>query len=153
MMGSRLALFIAVRLAAIAAAVALALTLAAPRAHAQSAASRPVAARNLARGVVLTRDDIDGDSITVASAARLVGWGTRRLVRKGEPLREPAVAPPILVAAGSSVTVRATVGGVTVARDGTAMAAAALGERVRVRLDAQRYATGVVAGPATVQLP
>jgi flagella basal body P-ring formation protein FlgA len=148
-----LLLLVATRLVAIAAAVAVALTVAAPLAHAQGPVGQPVASRDLARGVVLTRDDIECDSTASTSAMRLVGWGTRRLVRKGEPLREPAVAPPVLVTAGSSVTVRATVGGVTATRDGTAMAGGALGERVRVRLDTQRYITGTVAGPATVHIP
>ena len=69
-----------------------------------------VAARELPRGTVLRAGDVDtlvtDDGATAGSAtgpattpatsradAPGAGWVVRRLVRKGEPLREPAVAP------------------------------------------------------------
>jgi flagella basal body P-ring formation protein FlgA len=108
----------------------------------------PAAARDLARGVELTAADIAGDS----AAASRVGWITRRLIRAGEPLKEPAVAPAQLVHAGSEVTIRAESGGVIVTRTGTALSSGSLGERVRVRLDSQHTITGIVASPATVKV-
>ena len=105
------------------------------------------AARELARGTVLTSADIATD----AAAPSVLGWETRRLVRAGEALRAPAIAPPTLVVANSVVQVVADVHGVRVSRPGTALGAGALGEKVRIRLDQQRTITAIVAGVATVR--
>ena len=116
--------------------------------HAQGPAA-PVAARDLPRGVELTAADLSGDT----TAASMVGWVTRRVIRAGEQLKEPAVEPPQLVRAGSEVVVRAEYGGVVVTRPGTALASGSLGDRVRVRLDVQHTITGIVASRATVRIP
>ena len=119
-------------------------------AHAQNAAQNagPLAARDIARGVELTAGDIAGDS----AAASRIGWVTRRVIREGEALKEPAVAPPQLVRAGTEVTVRAETGGVLVTRTGTALSSGSFGDRVRVRIDAQHIITGTVASAATVKV-
>ena len=109
------------------------------------------AARDLPRGLVLSLGDIVAEAD--GNPASIDGWITRRIVRQGEALREPAIAPPQLVHAGAPVRVQATVDGIVVSRDGTALGPGVLGERVRVRLDAQRTITGPVTGPATISLP
>ena len=109
------------------------------------------AARDMARGTVLASTDIVADSS--ADAKRYDGWITRRIVRQGEVLKEPAIGQRLLVATGSRVRVEAVVEGVVVSRDGIATAAGSLGDKVRVRIDAQRAVTGTVTGPATVRLP
>jgi len=43
-------------------------------------------------------------------------------------------------------------GGVTLAMDGTALGAAAVGQRVRVRTETGRRLEGVAVGPALVQI-
>jgi flagella basal body P-ring formation protein FlgA len=119
---------------------------ASPQTTAQTFA--PVAAHDLARGVELAAADIAGDS---GSASR-VGWITRRVIRAGEPLKVPAIAPAQLVRAGVEVTVRAAVGGVLVTRTGTALSSGSLGDRIRVRLDSQHTITGIVASSASVKI-
>ena len=126
---------------------ALGLALWAGRASAQELR----AARDMARGTVLASTDIVADSS--ADAKRYDGWITRRIVRQGEVLKEPAIGQRLLVATGSRVRVEAVVEGVVVSRDGIAAAAGSLGDKVRVRIDAQRAVTGTVTGPATVRLP
>lgn len=108
----------------------------------------PTAARDIARGIELTAADVSGDS---ALASR-IGWGSRRMIHEGEPLKTPAVSPAQLVTAGSEVTVRAESGGVVVTRIGTALSSGSLGTRVRVRLDAHHTITGIVASSATVKI-
>jgi flagella basal body P-ring formation protein FlgA len=119
--------------------------------HAQSAVqmAAPVAAHDLARGIELTAADIAGDGETVSR----IGWITRRVIREGELLKEPAVAPAQIVRTGTEVTVRAEAGGVVVTRTGTALSSGSLGDRIRVRLDAQHTITGIVAAVATVKVP
>ncbi len=114
--------------------------------HAQTTVS--VAARELARGVELTASDIAGDS----TAASRIGWITRRIIHEGEQLKEPAVAAPQLVRAGTEVTVRAETGGVVVTRTGTALSSGSLGDHIRVRLDSLHTITGIVAAAATVRV-
>jgi flagella basal body P-ring formation protein FlgA len=130
-----------------------------PRLWSQSAspvattAAVPVAARALDRGVALTRDDIAADALPPVAADRITGWVTQRVVRAGEPLRAPAIAPAALVVAGTPVTVEAVTDGVRLTRAGTAMTAGALGATVRVRLDARRSVLAVVTGPSQLRLP
>lgn len=121
-----------------------------------------LAARDLPRGTVLRSSDIemvvsDGENTTAAfasaaSASELpaAGWVVRRLVHKGEPLRAPAVVPPVLIAAGSPVSLVWEVGELRVTRTGTAVGAAYAGETVTVRVDAKRRFTGIATAPGTV---
>jgi flagella basal body P-ring formation protein FlgA len=145
-------------IAVVLSAVGLALAGVASCTHAQNVApavsqtATPVAARDIPRGVELTAADIAADSAGTAVAASRIGWVTRRVMRAGEALSEPSVAPPQLVHAGASVTVRAETGGVVVTRTGTALMSGSLGERVRVRIDSQHIVTGIVAASATVKI-
>lgn len=142
-------------LARLMAAALLAALLAVP-ARAQGApevARGPVAAREIARGAVLTSEDLsypagverDGTSATV-------GWMARRRIAAGEPLRSPAVTPPDLVRLGQPVQVVWRDGAVELRLTGRAMASGAAGQRVSVRIDTQRRFEGVVVGPALVRL-
>ncbi|MBI3789591.1 MAG: flagellar basal body P-ring formation protein FlgA [Gemmatimonadetes bacterium] len=109
----------------------------------------PVAARDLPRGTVLVATDLRADS--VAQAERMAGWEVRRVIHAGEPVKAPAVEPPALVTANSTVTLEATVGGIRVTRTALALGRGALGDRISVRLDHQRIVTATVSGPGTVR--
>lgn len=119
-----------------------------------------VARHDLARGVVLTAHDIDTlvvdgaaagrPSRAVADAPVAPGWRTRRVVRGGEPLRAPAVAPPPLVARGATVTLVWESAALRLTRQGTALGDAHRGDRVTVRVDATRRFTGIATASGTV---
>ncbi|MBA4070819.1 MAG: flagella basal body P-ring formation protein FlgA [Gemmatimonas sp.] len=135
----------------------LLLATAVPSAHAQASAATgtsaaPQATRDLGRGHVLAASDIRADAPD-PQGPQLVGWITRRVVRAGEPLRAPAIAPAPLVRAGTPVTVQFVTAGLTVAREGTALTTGAFGDRVHIRLDEHRSLDGVVAGPSMVRIP
>jgi flagella basal body P-ring formation protein FlgA len=107
-----------------------------------------VAARDIARGTVLSTDDI---TVTDTLRSSVVpGWIARRLIRAGEPLRAPAVAPPSLVKSGESVRFRVRRGDVSLLFRGTALSSGALGDTIVVRLDVRRRYRGVVTGPGFV---
>jgi len=113
-------------------------------------AAQALAARELPRGTVIAVADVVGDT---ATARPIAGWVTRRVVKKGEPLREPAISPAPVVTNGETVLLRATVEGITVSRSATALADGAIGAAVRVRLSSQRTVNAIVTGPATVRIP
>lgn len=116
----------------------------------------PVAARALPRGATVTPADFDVVATTVRpslrnAAAAESGWVTRRPVAAGEPLVEPAVGPPALVAAGQLVRFVAEHAGIQLSIRGTAATSGALGDHVWVRVEAGRRLRGVVSAPATVR--
>ena len=119
-------------------------------AHPLAAQSAPVAARDLARGETLAAEDIRGGDAAEPGVAP--GWVTRRVIGEGEPLRPPAVAPPVLISSGDQVVVVSRSGGVEIRLRGTAMGAATEGERVTVRIDSHRRLEGVAAGPGLVHM-
>ena len=120
----------------------------------------PVAARALPRGAVLEEKDIAyrpagslpgaGGSGTRSAAA--AGWVTKRVIAEGEPLREPAVAPPALIRSGDVVQLIWTDGTIQVRLTGRAMNAATAGGRVTVRVDTERRFEGVAMAPGQVRL-
>ncbi len=126
-------------------------------AHAQ----RIVAARDLPRNHVLLAADLEivSDSAgrmrgtTAVAAMPEAGWITRRVVRAGEPLRTPAVAPPPAVTVGDTVTVVWTMSdGIRVTRAGVALGSAMSGEPVLVRIGALRRLRTIAVGPSTVEV-
>lgn len=123
--------------------------------HADSLRACPVAAHALVRGVALAREDITlaADArcdATALAADSLVGRVTRRVMRAGEPLREPAIVPAPLIAEGDSVRFVLVQGGVRLTMNGTATAPALRGEQLWVRLGAKRLLRGVVVAPGLV---
>jgi flagella basal body P-ring formation protein FlgA len=129
----------------------------------------PVAARDIARGAALTATDIGyaprsavaersgskaaPDSIEPAAAGdQLVGWTTRRVVTAGEPLRPPTVIAPQLVRSGDLVEVVWGQDGILVTMRGRATRSAAVGERIAVRMDAQRKLEGTVIAAGRVRV-
>jgi flagellar basal body P-ring formation protein FlgA len=118
-----------------------------------AAAEAQVAARAIARGTVLTAEDI----LTTPHAEQqghevAVGWVARRRIAEGEALRAPAVAPPRMVESGQPVRVTYTAGGVELSMRGTALGSAAAGERVLVRIDARRRMEGIAVAAGVVSL-
>ncbi|MBX9928086.1 MAG: flagellar basal body P-ring formation chaperone FlgA [Gemmatimonadaceae bacterium] len=109
-----------------------------------------VAMRDLPRGVALAAADMRGESHAVDAVA---GWMTRRTVRAGEPLAPPTIEPPALVTAGRVVTLRVRSAGLALSRPVTALGTGIRGERIRVRIDAQRQLSAIVTGPDEVTLP
>ncbi len=114
----------------------------------------PVASRTLARGAVLEPSDITQDvrliRRSLATPTSVTGWVTRRVVRAGEILMAPAITPPPTITIGQHVDFVVSRGGLELSLPATAMFSATLGDTVAVRLDTQRRATGIVAGPARV---
>jgi flagella basal body P-ring formation protein FlgA len=115
----------------------------------------PIASRALPRGATITKADYLVMTTTVRSALRTAapadsGWVTRRPVAAGEPLVEPAVGPPALVASGQPVTFVSDKSDVRISIRGTAASAGALGDLVWVRVDAGRRLRGVVTAPGTI---
>jgi flagella basal body P-ring formation protein FlgA len=130
----------------------------APNASASYGVERtiPVAARALPRGASLSSSDYRVAAVMVRSAlatavAAESGWVTRRPVAAGEPLVEPAVGPPALVASGQPVMFVADAGAVHLAVRGTAATSGALGDRVWVRMDSGRRLRGTVTAPGTIR--
>ena len=88
----------------------------------------------------------------VRAARAQTGWVTRRPIAAGEELRTPAVDAPPVVAAGDSVQlvwerdhIQITLQGIALER------AAAIGNRITVRIPGGRTLPGLVAGPHSVQ--
>ncbi|HEY8470461.1 MAG TPA: flagellar basal body P-ring formation chaperone FlgA [Longimicrobiales bacterium] len=117
-----------------------------------------VAARRLERGAVLVEEDIERRSAVHWGApppdapAVTAGWVARRVIPAGEPLRPPAVAPPLLIDAGELVQVIVRRGTVEVTLRARAAGPAAAGERVAVRTEAGRRLEGIAIAPGTVRI-
>ena len=131
-----------------------------------------VAARPIARGAVLTAEDIayearinpagratphsvaliEMDRHAATPTDAMVGWTARRVISTGEPLRAPAVISPRIIASGQAVDVIWKSGTVIVTAKGHATRAAGAGERLAVRLDAQRVVEGLVIAPGRVRV-
>jgi flagella basal body P-ring formation protein FlgA len=116
-----------------------------------------VAARRLERGAVLAEEDIERRSAVhwgppPDAPAVTAGWVARRVIPAGEPLRPPAVAPPLLIGAGELVQVIVRRGTVEVTLRARAAGPAAAGERVAVRTEAGRRLEGIAIAPGTVRI-
>lgn len=139
-------------------AIALVLYAVPGKSAAQAEAKIAVASRNLPRGAVLQSSDIvyRASAGAVQSKASgpepVAGWVTRRLISEGEPLREPAVAPPPLIKAGDAVQVVYREGSMELRVAGRAMNAAVAGGRVTVRVDTERRFEGVATAAGLVRL-
>jgi flagella basal body P-ring formation protein FlgA len=81
-----------------------------------------------------------------------VGWIARRPIAAGEVLHTPAVNPPPVITAGSTVRVLYQDGSVHLVLTGVAVSNAAMGAPVGVRIDKNRRLDGFAVGPNTVRL-
>jgi flagella basal body P-ring formation protein FlgA len=130
------------------------------RSEAQAEVKVAVAARDLPRGAVLQPADIAyraaapqaGAPATAKRAEGVAGWVTRRVIAEGEPLLEPAVAPPPVIKAGDAVQAVWTDGTIELRVAGRAMNAAVAGGRVTVRVDMERRFEGVATAAGLVRL-
>jgi flagella basal body P-ring formation protein FlgA len=98
---------------------------------------------------VLNESDITVARVVTRGAlapdrATLVGWVTRRPLRAGEPLRAPAVVPPVAVRRGDSVDVVVTNGPLRLTARGVALADAGRGDSLAVRLGPKRVVQAAV---------
>lgn len=116
------------------------------------------ATHRLPRGRSLTLEDMtrvetprwgvpDQAELTVAE-----GWVTARLIEAGEELVAPAVAPPIVVTAGTAVQAVWQTANLRLSMVGTAMRHGRLGDVIDVRLESRRTVTGTVKGPGLVEI-
>ncbi len=127
---------------------------AAAQAPVATASPAPVAARVIPRGAVLVADDIAPVAGVPDTGRRVApGWIARRRIDLGEPLRPPAVVPPMVVQAGDTVLATLRQDGVALTVRAVALGAAAVGDRLAVRLDVHRRFEGILIAPRQVQLP
>jgi flagellar basal body P-ring formation protein FlgA len=115
-----------------------------------------LAARALARGTVITTDDIVYKDSTVRAAgdsSRVApGWVTRRMIAAGELLRAPAVEPPNVVLANQTVDVEWKDENIVLSLRGIATKSGATGDRVAVRMESGRRLEGIVVAPGRVRI-
>jgi flagella basal body P-ring formation protein FlgA len=117
-----------------------------------------VAARNLEREVVLELDDIT-TAATVrwggpepAGATVAAGGVTKRQLRAGEPLREPAVAPPLAVRTGELVQALWRGPGIALTVPARALGSGKTGARVMVRTESGRRLEGTIRDTGLVEI-
>lgn len=112
----------------------------------------PVAARRLPRGTVLNAGDVSVVRVASRAPAAPVapGWVTRRVIEQGEVLRPPAVAPAPVVAPGQRILYVVLSPGLRLTMDGRATSGGRLGDKVAVRLGANRRVQGVVTAAGEV---
>ena len=116
-----------------------------------------VATHAIARGAVLTADDVEYRDSTVHNAPldtnRVApGWVTRRVISAGEVLRAPAVEPPMVVSANQPVAVEWSDQNVRLTLRGIATRNAPVGSRVTVRMESGRRVEATVVGAGRVRI-
>jgi flagella basal body P-ring formation protein FlgA len=116
----------------------------------------PIALHTIVRGAVLTADDFEYRDTTTHNspdtAQITAGWVTRRTITAGEILRAPAVEPPTIVSANSTVQVEWVDGNVRLTIRGVAARSASLGDRVAVRTELGKRIEGTVVAPGRVRI-
>ncbi len=128
------------------------------RARAGLLTPRSVASRRLQRGEILTAEDMAVSTSVVWGAPRpsslepSEGWIVQRIIKLGEPLRVPAVRPPMAVVSGSVVELIWSKGAVGLQLLGTAAGSAVLGDTVFVRTESGRRLRGVAVAPGIVNV-
>lgn len=116
-----------------------------------------VLARSLARGSILTEDDVvlrrmstsQGGFGLVLDPQQVIGKELKRRLEAGDPVRLSHIKAPLVVRKGDRVLLEASTSGVSVVTTGTALANGEVGEQIRVRneksariIDAQVTAPG-----------
>lgn len=120
-----------------------------------------VAARQIAPGEPLTAADLvarDGDLTVLPLAvitdpAQAVGATALARISAGLPLRQDLLKSAASVSAGQTVRVVAAGPGFTISAEGSALANAAPGQSVRVRMAAGQIVTAIVKDAGTVEIP
>ncbi|KWN86374.1 flagellar basal body P-ring formation chaperone FlgA [Burkholderia ubonensis] len=119
------------------------------------------AARQIAPGEVLTAADLvarDGDLTllplaVITDLSQAVGSTALARVAAGLPLRQDMLKSAASVSAGQTVRVVAAGPGFTISAEGSALANAAPGQSVRVRMAAGQIVTAIVKDAGTVEIP
>lgn len=123
--------------------------------------SVPVATRTLTRGDIVEEADVvwdedivwGRDALSEALTELPVGWTVRTNIGAGERVSTPVAVAPPAVQAGEAVEVVWERGLVVISQQGTALNSAAIGERVRIRLNNRRgNARGIAVGTGRVRL-
>ncbi|WP_269506613.1 flagellar basal body P-ring formation chaperone FlgA [Burkholderia sp. IMCC1007] len=120
-----------------------------------------VAARQITPGEPLTAADLvarDGDLTVLPLAvitdpAQAVGATALARISAGLPLRQDMLKSAASVSAGQTVRVVAAGPGFTISAEGSALANAAPGQSVRVRMAAGQIVTAIVKDAGTVEIP
>ncbi|QQJ96971.1 flagellar basal body P-ring formation protein FlgA [Burkholderia ambifaria] len=120
-----------------------------------------VAARQIAPGEPLTVADLvarDGDLTVLPLAvitdpAQAVGATALARISAGLPLRQDMLKSAASVSAGQTVRVVAAGPGFTISAEGSALANAAPGQSIRVRMAAGQIVTAIVKDAGTVEIP
>jgi flagella basal body P-ring formation protein FlgA len=100
-----------------------------------------VAALSLARGAVLTQEDVvlrrmstnQGGSGLVLDPQQVIGKELKRRLEAGEPVRLSQIKAPQVIRKGDRVVLEASISGVSVVTSGTALANGVVGEQIRIR--------------------
>ncbi|MCA8275097.1 flagellar basal body P-ring formation protein FlgA [Burkholderia sp. AU30280] len=120
-----------------------------------------VAARQIAPGEPLSAADLvarDGDLTVlplavVTDPAQAIGATALARISAGLPLRQDMLKSAASVSAGQTVRVVAAGPGFTISAEGSALANAAPGQSVRVRMAAGQIVTAIVKDAGTVEIP
>jgi flagella basal body P-ring formation protein FlgA len=120
-----------------------------------------VAARQIAPGEPLTAADLiarNGDLTVLPLAvitdpAQAIGATSLARIAAGLPLRQDMLKSAASVSAGQTVRVVAAGPGFTISAEGNALANAAPGQSVRVRMAAGQIVTAIVKDAGTVEIP
>jgi flagella basal body P-ring formation protein FlgA len=122
---------------------------------------RVIANRQIGRGELLDTSSIAlqrvlawgaASDTTTADLRPLLGAAARRVIRRGDPVRDADVIAAPVILAGDTITVEFLRDGLRLALRGTALQNASLGARVAIRLDRGRHFAGIATGRNTVRL-
>lgn len=120
-----------------------------------------VTSKSLARGDIITRDDIELRLMDTAQAGlgyisdpeRVVGMELKRRLQIGSALRLTHLTAPEVVSKGEKVVLEASTGGISVLTNAHALAAGQVGQQIRVRNShSNREVDAVVVGPGRVKV-
>jgi flagella basal body P-ring formation protein FlgA len=100
-----------------------------------------IANRNLARGEVITENDLATEVKDVSNFRMgfaltpdaLIGKETKFAINKGEAFRNSALAAPLVIRRGDTVSMESTVGDISVRTNGTAISDGRIGQQIRVK--------------------
>lgn len=101
----------------------------------------PVAAKDIGRGEQLSASHLTNAEVNISAirqvylgdASVIVGKEAKRVISRGDVIRESALDAPTLVHRGDQVIVESNVGGIRVSSAGTALADGRLGQKIRVK--------------------